>query len=135
MPLHLVSPFDGEDIPLPSEPSSPSEQALLARLRHPFADICFILLKAGAFLGAIYLAVLGLPLLFFLALVGGNLDLLFLQLGNLSAHYLATDHAAQALFAGELKLGLFGIATLIAILRLPRFLDDVARTLDREQDQ
>lgn len=127
MPLHFATPFDGADAP------PIAERALAERLRQRFADICYILLKAGAFLCAIYLAVLGLPLLFFLALVGGDLDLLFLQLGNLSAHYLAADQARQAMFAGELKLGLFGLATLIAILRLPRFLDEVSTTLDREQ--
>jgi hypothetical protein len=131
MPLHLVTPFDLDGDPPPVE--SARTPARLAWLRKPFADVCYILLKASAFLGAIYLAVLGLPLLFFLALVGGDLELLFTQLGNLSAHYLAADHARQAMFAGELKLGLFGTATLVAIWKLPRFLDDVSATLDREE--
>lgn len=130
MPLQLVTPFDREDQAPPL-----IAQATLARWRARFADMCFIVLKAGAFLGAIYLAVLGLPLLVFLALVGGDIELLFTQLGNLSAHYLAADQARQAGFAGGIKLGLFGIATLIAIWRLPRFLNEISATLDpREQD-
>jgi hypothetical protein len=97
------------------------------------ADVCFILIKASAFLGAIYLGVLGLPLLFFLALTGGDMTLLFTQLGNLAAHYLAADPARQALFANELKLGLLGIATLVLLWRLPVFLDQMAGALAREE--
>ena len=130
MPLQLVTPFDREDQAPPL-----IAQATLARWRARSADVCFIVLKAGAFLGAIYLAVLGLPLLLFLALVGGDIELLFTQLGNLSAHFLAADQARQAAFAGGIKLGLFGIATLIAIWRLPRFLNEISATLDpREQE-
>ena len=51
------------------------------------------------------------------------------NLGNLAAHYLAADRAAQAGFINELKLGLFGVATLIVIWRLPRFLNDVSAAL------
>lgn len=126
MPLHLVTPIDCD----------PAEQPLYENgsvsappWRRIFADICFILIKAGAFLGSIYLAVLGLPLLFFLLLTGGDMALLFAQLGNLAAHYLAADHAAQALFGNTLKLAALAIATLVAIWRLPAFLDDVTRAL------
>lgn len=127
MPLHLVSPFDREaDTP----PGGNRSAATGSRFwRQPLRDICFILIKAGAYLGSIYLMVLGLPLLFFLMLAGGDLDLVFVHLGNLAAHYLAADHAAQAIFANQVKLVLFGIATLAAIWRLPRFLDDVSVSL------
>lgn len=128
MPLHFATPFDDDKAVPPG-----GEESSIDRWRRHGADICFILIKAGGFLGAIYLMVLGLPLVFFLMLAGGDLSLLFVQLGNLSAHYLAADHARQASFAAELKLGLFGVATLIAILRLPRFLDDVATTLGQDK--
>ena len=131
MPLHLIAPFDREPDPAPPG-DAPIRRA--SRHRRQFADLCFILVKAGAFLGAIYLAVLGLPLMFFLMLTGGDMALLFAQLGNLSAHYLAADHARQAEFAGEIKLALLGIATFAAIWRLPRFLDEVAATLDHEEE-
>ena len=130
MPLHLVTPFDRDDLAPPGDDPAPS---VFANWRRHAADLCTILIKAGAFLGAIYLMVLGLPLVFFLLLTGGDLALLFVQLGNLSAHYLAADHARQASFAAELKLGLFGIATLVAILRLPHFLDDVSTTLAQDK--
>mgnify|MGYP006331725945 FL=1 len=127
MPLHLVSPFDREvETPPGDNPPGPISTQ---HWRQPLRDICFILIKAGAYLGSIYLAVLGLPLLFFLLLAGGDLGLFFMHLGNLAAHYLAADHAAQAGFINELKLGLFGVATLVVIWRLPRFLDDVSAAL------
>jgi len=141
MPLYLVTPFDRDHDPMAAPDAAEGAPAPGINRSPPFrrlcrfgADLCYILIKAGAFLGAIYLAVLGLPLLFFLALVGGDLSLLFAQLGNLSAHYLAATHAAQASFDATIKLGLFGLATLIAIWRLPRFLDVVAATLDRPGD-
>lgn len=128
MPLHLVTPFD-------RDPEPPGEvDATPAPKRRIFADLCLILIKAGAFLGSIYLAVLGLPLLFFLALTGGNMELLFTQIGNLAAHYLAADHARQAEFNQGVAFALLGIATLIAIWRLPRFLDDVAETLAHDKE-
>jgi hypothetical protein len=127
MPLYHSTPFDRE--PAPAPPGEP-RRALALPWRRPLADFCFILIKAGGFLGSIYLAVLGLPLLFFLALAGGNLQLLFLQVGNLSTHYLAADGASQAAFAGTLKLALMGVATFVAIWRLPRFLNEVGRALD-----
>jgi hypothetical protein len=102
-------------------------------LRRHFADLWYIIVKAGAFLGAIYLMVLGLPLLAFLMLSGGDPERLFLHLGNLSAHYIAADHARRALFAGELTLGFFGLATFAAIWRLPAFLDDVAAGLSEDR--
>ena len=130
MPLQLTTPFD-----LEVEAPPPTTKPTLAYWHQRFANVCFILLKAGAYLGAIYLAVLGLPLLLFLLAVGGDIGLLFAQLGNLSAHYLAADPAGQAAFASGIKLGLFGVATLIAIWRMPRFLHEISATLDlREQD-
>lgn len=127
MPLHLVSPFDRE-VEAPPGDDRPAPVST-RHWRQPLRDICFIVIKAGAYLGSIYLMVLGLPLLFFLLLAGGDLGLFFVHIGNLAAHYLAADHAAQAGFINELKLGLFGIATLIVIWRLPRFLDDVSAAL------
>ena len=159
MPLQLISPYDRDPDPAPhavqqeQAPAAMLGAQLDARLdlssdlqadlppesptkRVPriFADLCFILVKAGAFLGAIYLAVLGLPLLFFLLLTGGDMMLLFTQLGNLAAHYLAADHARQAHFGNELKLAALGLATLAVIWRLPRFLGEVAAISAREED-
>lgn len=129
MPLHLVSPFD-------RDPEPPGEaEARPARKRRALADLCFLLIQAGAFLGSIYLAVLGLPLALFLLLVGGNPTLLFTQLENLSAHYLAADHMAQTRFIQMIAYSLLGLATFIVIWRLPRFASQVAQTLaDRRKE-
>lgn len=132
MPLYLVTPFDHHAAPSAAETpqavqpvqQKPSGEAPPPRRRR-LSDLWFILVKAGAFLGAIYLMVLGLPLLAFLMLAGGDPERLFLHLDNLAAHYLAADHGARAAFDQGTALGLFGLATLIAIWRLPRFLDDV----------
>lgn len=155
MPLQLISPFDHDPDIAPEQQQSVTPPAVLPdaqldaildlspdeqtkapakRLLQIFADLCFILVKAGAFLGAIYLSVLGLPLLFFLLLTGGDMTLLFAQLGNLAAHYQAADHARQAAFANELKLAALGIATLAVIWRLPRFLGEIAAKSSREED-
>lgn len=161
MPLYLASPFDRaiETPPRATSPGEPTTEIALPLISPPgnvpvlaptlvllpdgprkasklgrhFADLWYILVKAGAFLGAIYLMVLGLPLLAFLMLAGGDPERLFLHLDNLSAHYLAADHARRALFAGELTLGFFGVATFAAIWRLPAFLDDVAAGLSEDR--
>lgn len=124
MPLHLATPFDPGDAP-----PGAVRAAQTPAFRRRFADLCFILVKAGAFLGAIYLMVLALPLAFFLLLSGGDMDLFFAQLGNLSAHYLAADHAGRASFVGVIRLGLIGLATLGVIWRVPKFLDEVSDAL------
>lgn len=129
MPLHLVTPFD-------TDPETDAVERHHPNLGRLIADGLFILIRSTAFLASIYLGVLGLPLLFFLALTGGDMTLFFAQLGNLSAHYLEADDAARAAFLGQVRLGLFGIATLIALWRLPVFLAGIARSLheaDAEQ--
>lgn len=132
MPLHLVSPFDDEgEFPPGQAAAAPPARPW----RQPLADLCFILIKAGAYLGSIYLMVLGLPLLFFLAMTGGDMNLLFAQIGNLAAHYVAADAARQMSFANEIKLCFLGIATFAAIWRLPRFLDEVAHTLSPRSEE
>jgi len=121
-----------EDTLIPPQPEQ--QETTPVQSLKPLADLWYILVKAGAFLGAIYLMVLGLPLLAFLLLAGGDPERFFLHLGNLSAHYLAADHARRLIFTRELALGLFGIATFAAIWRLPRFLDEVADSLSRERN-
>lgn len=125
----LETPFDRVDDAYRKQPAD-LRPAFPWRARG--ADLCFILVKAAAFLGSTYLMTLGLPLLFFLALSHGSIDMLFAHLANLADRFVGADGARQAIFANELKLGLFGIATMIAIWRLPRFLNDVTDTL-REQ--
>jgi hypothetical protein len=93
------------------------------------ADLCFITLRASTFLGSSYLMALGVPLVFFLAVSGGDGESLFAHLANLAERFRAADYARQVAFLGEFKLVLIGAATLIAAVRLPRFLKDLERDL------
>jgi hypothetical protein len=72
---------------------------------------------------------LGVPLVFFLAVSGGDGESLFAHLANLSERFLAADYSRQVSFLAEFKLVLIAAATLIAALRLPRFLRDLERDL------
>ena len=93
------------------------------------ADLCFITLRASTFLGSSYLMALGVPLVFFLAISGGDGSSLFAHLANLAERFLAADYARQVSFLAEFKLVLIAAATLIAAWRLPRFLRDLERDL------
>ena len=130
MPLHVVTPFDRAYEPQLDEghdlPPGPTWR------RHA-ADACFILVKAGGFLASTYLMTLGLPLLFFLMISGGSVDVLFAQVANLADRFLSADAARQSGFVDELKFGLIGLATLMAIWRMPRFLNEVADGLREEE--
>ncbi|MET4131968.1 hypothetical protein ABIE62_001091 [Porphyrobacter sp. MBR-155] len=92
-------------------------------------DLCFITLRVSTFLGSSYLMALGVPLVFFLAISGGDAPSLFAHLANLAERFLAADHARQVSFLAEFKLVLIAAATLIAAWRLPRFLRDLERDL------
>jgi hypothetical protein len=131
MPLHLVSPFDqaqgspGDD---GFDPPPPDKS-----WRGHLADTCYILVKAGGFLASTYLMTLGLPLLFFLTISDGNVELFFAQIANFADRFLGADPERQVGFVNELKFGLIALATLVACLRLPRFLCEVAEGLREEK--
>lgn len=130
MPLHVVTPFDrAQDAPLDDRPDNPPGKTW----RQHAADTCYILVKAGSFLGSTYLMTLGLPLLFFLMISGARMDLLFMQIGNLAARFLSADPVRQAGFVEELKFTAVGLATLLVIWRMPRFLNEVAEGLREEK--
>jgi hypothetical protein len=130
MPLHVVTPFDRAH-----EPQLDESLDLLPgpTWRRYAADTCFILVKAGGFLASTYLMTLGLPLLFFLMISGGSVDVFFAQIANLADRFLSADAARQSGFVEELKFGLIGLATLMAIWRMPRFLNEVADGLREEE--
>ena len=125
----------------PAHPAPTLEQAAKGtsaaaptnRWERKVGDICHITLRAGGFLASSYLMALGMPLLFFLAISGGEAGALFAHLANMADRFLAADHARQAAFLGEIKLVLIGLATLLAAIRLPRFLRDLARELSGEK--
>ena len=127
MSLHLVTPADqaleaDQDLPPPDK-----------GWRGHAADTCYILLKAGGFLATTYLMTLGLPLLFFLMLSGGDVELFFAQVANFADRFLGAEPERQVDFVDQLTFGLVGLATLVACLRLPGFLCEVNGGLREEK--
>ena len=129
MPLQLVTPFDRTDTSEDEQPVSPPVRILRSRM----ADGCYILLRGSLFLGSSYLMALGLPLLFFLLLSGGNPDAFFAHVANLGDRFLAADLARRVTFLGQCKIVLIGLATLVVVWRMPRFIRDLDRELSGEK--
>lgn len=129
MSLHLVTPSEpAQELAVEDDLPPPGKG-----WRGQAADTCYILLKAGGFLATTYLMTLGLPLLFFLLISGGDVELFFAQLANFADRFLGADPERQVGFVNELKFGLIGIATLVACLRLPAFLCEVNEGLREER--
>ena len=69
MPLHLVTPVDrAQD----ARADSDSLDLPIKGWRSHAADLCYIVLRGSTFLASSYLMALGLPLLFFLLISGGD---------------------------------------------------------------
>ncbi|WP_073978135.1 hypothetical protein, partial [Erythrobacter donghaensis] len=101
--------------------------------RSRIADGCYIVLRGSLFLGSSYLMALGLPLLFFLLLSGGNPDAFFAHVANLGDRFLAADLARRVTFLDQCKFVLIGLATLVVVGRMPRFIRDLDRELSGEK--
>ena len=129
MPLHLVTPFDRTNAPEDEQRVSQPVQTWRSRM----ADGCYIVLRGSLFLGSSYLMALGLPLLFFLLLSGGNPDAFFAHVAHLGDRFLAADLARRVTFLGQCKLVLIGLATLVVVWRMPRFIRDLDRELSGEK--
>lgn len=129
MPLHLVTPFDRT---APSEVEQPASQPV-PTWRSRMADGCYIVLRGSLFLGSSYLMALGLPLLFFLLLSGGNPDAFFAHVANLGDRFLGADLARRVTFLDQCKFVLIGLATLVVVWRMPRFIRDLDRELSGEK--
>lgn len=132
MELHLVDPAHQVPV-LPQSDKASATPAHKSAWRRRASDLCYIALKASGFIASSYLMALGAPLLFFLALSGGDAGLLFAQLANIAGRFLAADHARQVAFLGEVKLVLIGLATVLIAWRLPRFLRDLNNELSGEK--
>lgn len=129
MSLHLVTPSEpAQELAVEDDLPPPGKG-----WRGHAADTCYMLLKAGGFLATTYLMTLGLPLLFFLMISGGDVELFFAQLANFADRFLGADPDRQVGFVNELKFGLISLATLVACLRLPGFLCEVNDGLREER--
>lgn len=130
MPLHLVTPIDrAED----ARAKSDSLDLPAKGWRSHAADLCYIVLRGSTFLGSSYLMALGLPLLFFPSDLGRRCR------GFLrpSSQYFgivpwAPNKAATIGSLDEFKFVLIGVATLVVVWRLPRFINDLERELSGE---
>ena len=129
MPLHLVTPFDRTDAPEDEQPLFPPVPTWRSRI----ADGCYIVLRGSLFLGSSDLMALGLPLLFFLLLSGGNPDAFFAHVANLGDRFLAADFTRRVTFVDQCKFVLIGLATLVVVWRMPRFIRDLDRELSGEK--
>ncbi|WP_230290984.1 hypothetical protein [Croceicoccus sp. Ery5] len=130
MPLHLVTPIDrAQDARADSE----SLDLPVKGWRSHAADLCYIVLRSSTFLASSYLMALGLPLLFFLLISGGDAGVFFAHLANISDRFLGAEQGRQIGFLDEFKFVLIGVATLVVVWRLPRFINDLERELSGEK--
>ena len=130
MPLHLVTPIDqAED----ARADSDSLDLPVKGWRSHAADLCYIVLRSSTFLASSYLMALGLPLLFFLLISGGDAGVFFAHLANISDRFLGAEQDRQIGFLDEFKFVLIGVATLVVVWRLPRFINDLERELSGEK--
>lgn len=130
MPLHLVTPIDrAQD----ARADSDSLDLPVKGWRSHAADLCYIVLRGSTFLASSYLMALGLPLLFFLLISGGDAGVFFAHLANIADRFLGAEQGRQIGFLDEFKFVLIGVATLVVVWRLPRFINDLERELSGEK--
>ncbi|AIT79214.1 hypothetical protein [Novosphingobium pentaromativorans] len=130
MPLHLVTPIDrAQD----ARADSDSLDLPVKGWRSHAADLCYIVLRGSTFLASSYLMALGLPLFFFLLISGGDAGVFFAHLANISDRFLGAEQGRQIGFLDEFKFVLIGVATLVVVWRLPRFINDLERELSGDK--
>ena len=130
MPLHLVTPIDrAQDACADSDSLELPDKGW----RSHAADLCYIVLRGSTFLASSYLMALGLPLLFFLLISGGDAGVFFAHLANIADRFLGAEQGRQVGFLDEFKFVLIGVATLVVVWRLPRFVNDLERELSGER--
>ena len=130
MPLHLVTPIDrAQDACADSDSLELPDKGW----RSHAADLCYIVLRGSTFLASSYLMALGLPLLFFLLISGGDAGVFFAHLANIADRFLGAEQGRPIGFLDEFKFVLIGVATLVVVWRLPRFVNDLERELSGER--
>ena len=130
MPLHLVTPIDrAQDARADSDSLELPDKGWQSHA----ADLCYIVLRGSTFLASSYLMALGLPLLFFLLISGGDAGVFFAHLANIADRFLGAEQGRQVGFLDEFKFVLIGVATLVVVWRLPRFINDLERELAGEK--
>ena len=98
MPLNLVTPINrAQDARADSE----SLDLPVKGWRSHAADLCYIVLRGSTLLASSYLMALGLPLLFFLLISGGDAGVFFAHLANISDRFLGAEQGRQIGFLDE----------------------------------
>lgn len=154
MPLHSMSPFDRDTVhdretlldPDPHLHADPEVEAWFARnlpdpaakpRRKPLdwraaaADFSAIVLLGTRYAVTTFVLALGLPLFAFFLVAGWDMSLLLSGLGGLAAHYEAAGPLERLGFSHDTRALFFAAAGVLALARLPRFVRDLADTLDR----
>ena len=106
-----------------------SNKRLPVDLKALMQGTCLVLIEAAGFAASSLLLVLGLPLFVFLFLAGGDLGLLFAQLGNLADHYRDAEPLQRLAFSRDLKAGFLIAAGGLVLIRLPGFVRRLGRKL------
>ena len=106
-----------------------SNKRLPVDLKALMQGTCLVLIEAAGFAASSLLLVLGLPLFVFLFLAGGDLGLLFAQLGNLADHYRDAEPLQRLAFSRDLKAGVLIAAGGLVLIRLPGFVRRLGRKL------
>ena len=154
MPLHTLTPFDRDSVherdtvldPDARIASDPEVEAWFARnlpdpaakpRRKPLdwraaaADFSAIVLLGTRYAVTTFVLALGLPLFAFFLVAGWDMSLLLSGLGSLAAHYEAASPLQRLGFSSDTRVLFFAAAGVLALARLPRFVRDLADTLDR----
>ena len=147
MPLHSLTPFDRDapsDQVTHADPD-PEVEAWFARnlpdparrRRKPIdwragaSGFAAIMLLGTRYAVTTFVLVLGLPLFVFLLVAGWDMGLLLASLGGLAAHYEAAGPLQRVAFSSDTRALFFAAAGVVALARLPRFVRELADTLDR----
>ena len=153
MPLHSLTPFDRDTLadqvtqldPDPDRAPDPEVEAWFARnlpdparrRRKPIdwragaSGFAAIMLLGTRYAVTTFVLVLGLPLFVFLLVAGWDMGLLLASLGGLAAHYEAAGPLQRVAFSSDTRALFFAAAGVVALARLPRFVRELADTLDR----
>ena len=122
-------------IPLAVEPVSRHRTAATGglALREVVAELCYFTLRLSGWLALTLLSTFGLYAVFFMALGAFSAEGFFAHLANISDRFLGAEQGRQIGFLDEFKFVLIGVATLVVVWRLPRFINDLERELSGEK--
>ena len=154
MPLHTLTPFDRDALsdqvthvdPDARMDPDPEVEAWFARnlpdpatkrrrkpveWRAAAADFSAIVLLGTRYAVTTFVLALGLPLFAFFFVAGWDMSLLLSGLGGLAAHYEAASPLERLGFSNDTRALFFAAAGVVALARLPRFVRELADTVDR----